>query len=114
MKEEPTVESGDPIYDEDGTELGVVTGSTASGLTISIKDEIEYVGSSIEAEDDSTDVDEESREVDPEEDDPGPEFGEGYIMWRCANCGEMGELEESFPDDCPNCGSDEVNKWKED
>ena len=53
-------------------------------------------------------------EVEAEEHDPGQEFGEGYIMWRCENCGEMGELDDGLPEECPNCGSDEVIKWKED
>lgn len=35
----------------------------------------------------------------------GPEFGEGYIMWRCEDCGEMGELEDGFPESCPDCSA---------
>jgi rubrerythrin len=36
---------------------------------------------------------------------PGQEFGEGYIRWRCTDCGEMGELDDGLPEACPNCGA---------
>jgi len=39
------------------------------------------------------------------EETPGQEFGEGYIMWRCTDCGEMGELDDGLPAECPNCGA---------
>ena len=38
------------------------------------------------------------------EHDPGQGLGEGYLMWRCANCGEMGQLQR-IPETCPNCGA---------
>jgi len=46
-------------------------------------------------------------EGEEEEEIPGKEFGEGYLMWRCTECGEMGELEDGMPDSCPNCGAPE-------
>jgi len=108
MNDQETIESGEPIYDEEGTELGVVTGSTADGLTVSVNEEVEYVSN------DESGTGETSENIDPSDHDPGPEFGEGYLMWRCEECGEMGELDDGFPDECPNCGSEEVIKWKED
>jgi rubrerythrin len=41
-------------------------------------------------------------ERDPDE-LPGQEFGEGYLMWRCDGCGEMGDLNDGFPAACPDC-----------
>jgi ABC-type ATPase with predicted acetyltransferase domain len=35
-------------------------------------------------------------------------------MWRCENCGEVGELEDGLPSECPDCGSEEVHKQRED
>lgn len=39
-----------------------------------------------------------------------------YIMWRCQDCGEMGELEEDLPDECPNCSApkEDLYYWEED
>lgn len=42
-------------------------------------------------------------------------FGEAELMWRCGQCGEMGNLDE-MPDTCPNCGAakEELYYWTED
>ncbi|WP_255196171.1 DUF7130 family rubredoxin-like protein [Halorarius litoreus] len=47
---------------------------------------------------------------------PGQSFGEGYLMWRCGECGEMGDLEDGFPETCPNCDApkEELLYWIED
>jgi rubrerythrin len=26
-------------------------------------------------------------------------------MWRCEDCGEMGDLDDGIPEECPNCGA---------
>lgn len=88
------VEPGTVVYDDDGNELGIVTETTDDGFEVSIQ--------------------EESLDSSEQEHNPGQEFGEGYIMWRCDECGEMGELEEGFPAECPNCGAEAVQKWRED
>ncbi len=36
---------------------------------------------------------------------PGQEFGEGFLMWRCGECGAMDELEDGLPQSCPECGA---------
>ena len=46
----------------------------------------------------------------------GHEFGEAELVWRCLECGEMGELDEGLPDEglpderlldeCPNSGAE--------
>jgi predicted RNA-binding Zn-ribbon protein involved in translation (DUF1610 family) len=113
-----TIANGEPVFDAQGTELGVVTGATTDGFTVSISEAVEYVepassGGGPEAAVEST-TDSDRHDIEPQEHDPGPEFGEGFIMWRCANCGEMGELADGFPSTCPNCGDAAVAKWTED
>jgi hypothetical protein len=34
---------------------------------------------------------------------PAQEFGGGHLMWRCAEFGNMDELDEGLPESCPNC-----------
>ncbi|WP_129112962.1 DUF7130 family rubredoxin-like protein [Halegenticoccus tardaugens] len=43
------------------------------------------------------------------------EFGEAYLVWRCLDCGETGDL-EAFPSECPNCGAgrEDLYYWTED
>ncbi|WP_424000296.1 DUF7130 family rubredoxin-like protein [Haloarcula salina] len=47
---------------------------------------------------------------------PGDEIREGYLMWRCPECSEMGDLADGRPDGCPNCGAprDAIAKARED
>lgn len=93
-----SVKPGEQVYDGDGTLLGRVRTVTEDTFEIERSD----------GADDAEGGDEEEL--------PGPDFGEGYIMWRCEECGEMGELEEGIPDPCPNCGAPEeaLSAWKED
>lgn len=35
---------------------------------------------------------------------PTVNLGEGYLLWRCAECGELGDVEQ-IPDLCPFCGA---------
>lgn len=34
-----------------------------------------------------------------------PAFGEAELMWRCWGCGEMGDIEDDLPEECPTCGA---------
>jgi len=91
----PSVKPGQRIYDDEGNELGIVRGFTEEGFQVSVGDT----------------VDRSDHEV-----DPGQEFGEGYPMWRCSVCGEMGDLEGGDPETCPNCGTgaEDLYAWLED
>lgn len=120
-----TIETGMAVYDEDGTELGVVAESETDEFTVTISENVEDIQQDTHAADDDLEggeqgVEEPDDVLHPEDDPsqeehaPGQEFGEGYIMWRCQDCGEMGELDEGLPTECPNCGSDAVAKWRED
>ena len=116
------IETGRVVYDDDGTPLGVISGFTDEGFEVAITEDVESVDEEGRAAVDDPDTeseqarktDEESLRTSEQEHQPGHEFGEGYLMWRCANCGEMGELDDGLPSSCPNCGSEDVNKWKED
>ena len=76
-----SIEPGELVYDSDGRLVGRVSGITDDGF--------------------------EAEEVEPGEtavgELPGKEFGEGYLMWECTECGQMGELDEGLPGSCPNC-----------
>lgn len=116
------IEAGVAVYDHAGNELGVITSTTEEGFEVAIDVDIEAVddegyaevadGDDLRAEQ-ATAAGEDGLDS-PQEDEPGQEFGEGYLMWRCRNCGEMGELEDGLPAECPNCGAGEVYKWRED
>jgi rubrerythrin len=116
MSDQIEIDSGETVYDENGEALGTVTGATTDGFTVSVKEDVEYHSVEVESTTGTSGstADEESEEIDAEEHDPGHGFGEGYIMWRCEECGEMGELDDGLPEECPSCGSEDVIKWKED
>jgi rubrerythrin len=88
--DQTTVEMGETVYNEDGTIVGTVQDSTAEGFTVATVDDV------------ATDDDDAGR---ADEEVPGQEFGEGYLMWRCEECGEMGEIDDGFPEECPSCGA---------
>ncbi|GAA0511750.1 hypothetical protein SAMN04488066_10470 [Halorubrum aquaticum] len=79
---------GETVYDEDGRVLGQVHEYTADGFEVTTTESGSTGGDDAESL-------------------PGQEFGEGYLMWRCSECGEMGDLEGGMPDPCPACGAPE-------
>ena len=79
-----TVDIGQSVYDGAGNELGSVRGVTEDGFVVTTEEGIE--GLSIEHE------------------RAGHEVGQGELMWRCADCGEMGDI-EALPGSCPACGA---------
>lgn len=91
------IKPGEPVYDDDGVLVGHVSGFTEAGVEVETIDPDDLRGHS-------------------EEERPGQEFGEGYLMWRCGDCGEMGELDDGFPETCPNCGArkEDIGYWIED
>lgn len=94
-EEMPTVSIGSEVRDNDGELLGTVRGFTDEGFVVSTREGIEAL--SIEHE------------------RAGHEFGEAELMWRCTECGEMGEI-DNMPDECPNCGAEreQLYYWTED
>lgn len=91
-----TIDMGQTVYDADGNAIGNVRGFEEGGFFVTTREGVE--GLSIEH----------ARS--------GHEFGEAELMWRCTNCGEMGEIEGGIPDECPNCGvpKEDIMYWTED
>lgn len=87
---------GEPVFDEDGNELGEIRGFDATGFYVTTREG--YEAMSVEHARSS------------------PEFGEAHLMWRCTNCGEMGRIDEGLPETCPSCGSprEDLYYWTED
>ena len=86
---------GTTVYDEHNNAIGDIRGLTDDGFVVSTREGIEAL--SIEHE------------------RAGHEYGEAELLWRCADCGELGDIED-LPDECPNCGADKtaLYYWTED
>ncbi|ESP89581.1 DUF7130 family rubredoxin-like protein [Candidatus Halobonum tyrrellensis] len=87
---------GETVYDDDGNELGTIRGFDDAGFYVTMREGYEALS--------------------VEHARTGHEFGEGYLMWRCSECGEMGELDDELPEECPNCGApkEDLYYWTED
>jgi rubredoxin len=94
-QETASIETGDTVYDDDGRVLGIVTEFTDEGFAV----QVVQAGPSV------SDVDHDDHDGEDTEDIPGKDFGEGYLMWRCEDCGEMGDLDDGIPEQCPECGA---------
>lgn len=86
---------GTEVYTEDGDLLGTVRGFGEDGFFVATRDGVEAL--SVEHE------------------RAGHEFGGAELMWRCLECGEMGEI-SSMPETCPGCGAPKtaLYYWTED
>ena len=91
-----SVSLGETVYSEKGHVLGEVRGIEESGFFVSTREgaerlSVQHVRS-------------------------GQEFGEAELMWRCTECGEMGDISDGLPETCPNCGTEKENLmyWTED
>ncbi|KPN29816.1 hypothetical protein SY89_00534 [Halolamina pelagica] len=85
MSEKRTVTIGAEVYDRDGTKLGSIRGLTDDGFAITTREGI--------------------RALSIDHDGAGHEFGEAELLSRCADCGELRNIEE-LPGECPDCGAD--------
>ena len=87
---------GQMLYTEDGSPVGTIRGMESGGLFVSLREGAESLS--------------------VEHARSGQAFGEAELMWRCTNCGEMGEIDEGLPDQCPNCNAEreELMYWTED
>lgn len=91
-----SVKIGQTVYDPEGNAVGAVRGVNEGGFFVSTRDGVEKL--SIQH----------ARS--------GHNFGEAEIMWRCAECGEMGKISGGLPDTCPDCAAPKegLMYWKED
>lgn len=95
-QEESSLGFGTEVYDENGDRIGRIRGFDEEGFYVTLREGIE--GMSVHHV------------------RSGKSFGEAELMWRCLNCGEMGDLEDDLPDACPNCeaSKEELYYWTED
>ena len=91
-----SVTFGETVYDADGKALGTIRGVDEGGFFVTTREGVESLS--------------------VEHARSGHDFGEAELMWRCTECGEMGEIDEGLPEECPNCGTDKENLmyWTED
>lgn len=89
---EVEIELGRTVHDGDGNELGVVRGVDERGFYVAAADDVRVL------EDETVTAD----------------HGDA-IMWRCWECGEMGQI-ENIPEECPSCGApkEDIYYWQED
>ncbi|WP_254280455.1 DUF7130 family rubredoxin-like protein [Haloarcula marina] len=87
---------GQILYDEACEPVGTVRGMEAGGVFLTTREGVEALS--------------------VQHARSGHTFGEAELMWRCTNCGEMGELDGGVPDTCPNCDAERerLMYWTED
>jgi len=85
---------GETVYDEDGQVLGTIRGFDEHGFYVTLDGGIEAMSV------------EHIRAGEP---------GEAELMWRCWECGAMGQIED-IPEECPDCGApkEDIYYWQED
>lgn len=89
MDREPTVTSdrllkpGQQLYDEAGREIGIIQAITDVGVKVNTHSDVDTLS---------------LRRA------PSWNLGEGYLLWRCSECGELGDIDQ-IPDHCPSCGT---------
>jgi len=76
-----SIEPGELVYNSSSQPVGRVSGLTENGFKAERLQSDESVIEEL----------------------PGQTFGEGYIMWRCGDCGEMAAIGAGLPEACPNC-----------
>jgi hypothetical protein len=74
---------GQRVYDEDGEPIGVIQGITDLGVAVNTLDDVDTLSL---------------------RQSPSVNVGEGYLVWRCSECGELGDIDR-LPDCCPSCGA---------
>ena len=83
---------GRTVYDADGNELGTVRGFDEQGFYVTAAADVVVL----------------------EDETKTSDHGDA-IMWRCWECGEMGQI-ENIPEECPSCGApkEDIYYWQED
>jgi len=91
-----SIDPGETLYTAEGRPVGTVRGIEDGGVFVTFRDGVEALS--------------------VEHARTGHNFGEGELMWRCTECGEMGQIEDGLPDECPNCGvaKEQLMYWTED
>ncbi|MDS0282107.1 DUF7130 family rubredoxin-like protein [Haloarcula onubensis] len=86
---------GQTVYDEAGNELGRIRGFDQHGFYVTVEDGIKALTNDHRTTGTA---------------------GEAELMWRCWECGAMGDIEDDIPEQCPDCGApkEEIYYWTED
>lgn len=86
------VRIGQAVFDSDGDRLGTIQGFDRNGFRVQFGENVT---------------------VHPE--GRASMAGEVELVWRCAACGEVGDIDE-IPDSCPSCGAprEDLYYWIED
>lgn len=81
---------GSEVYDEDGEPIGTVKGFNSAGFFVASDSVPEGVDTERET---------------------SPAFGDAEILWRCAGCGEVGEIDDGLPGGCPSCDAPKTDLY---
>lgn len=86
------VQAGKEVYNAAGEKLGTVRGFDEHGFYVTADRNVEVLS-----------------------DDAEIVEGSDALMWRCWECGEMGQL-AGIPEECPACGAprEDIYYWQED
>jgi preprotein translocase subunit YajC len=90
--EQRELKPGETVYDESGDRIGTVRGIDEHGFYVKADEDVTVLrGPS------------------------GRTEHSDALMWRCWDCGEMGQI-ENIPEECPSCGAskEEIYYWQED
>ena len=87
---------GMTLYTEHGDPVGTVRGIEEGGVFVTLRDDIEGLALGHAR--------------------AGHTFGSGELVWRCMDCGAMGDLDDDLPESCPDCDAprEALMYWTED
>jgi len=90
------IDFGETLSTAEGTAVGTVRGLQEGGVFVTIRDSVEALS--------------------VEHVRSGQAWGMAELMWRCMECGEMGETEGNIPEGCPSRDRPRENLmyWTED
>lgn len=80
---------GQQVYNEAGRLIGVIQAVTETGVEVNTRSDVEALSLR------------QSSSVN---------LGEGYLVWRCSECGELGDIDQ-IPEQCPSCGASRENLY---
>jgi predicted RNA-binding Zn-ribbon protein involved in translation (DUF1610 family) len=89
------IEIGQDVFDAEGNSVGTIRGWDEDGFFVTTREGIDALS------------------VEHEHTTPGS--GTAELMWRCSDCGEMGDIHD-LPEECPDCGAERERLfyWTED
>ncbi|GAA0545597.1 rubredoxin-like domain-containing protein [Halorubrum ejinorense] len=83
VSQDRILKPGQQVYDGNGRTIGVISAITETGVEVNTNSDVDTLS---------------LRRA------PTVNLGEGYLVWRCSECGELGDIDQ-IPDHCPSCGA---------